>query len=405
MNARILFACELGAGLSYGYRIASFARSLAMAGCETHVVVPSTIRIRHAFDEGGTFFHRPPSLRGSGGQGYADSYADILLRCGWSNPDKLSSALKAWGQGLRRIAPNLVVAEFAPVAMLAARIAGIPVIAIGTGYTLPPSETPMPFTQAWNTPAPGRLDAVEREALTAINAALAGLDTKQLPHVASLFDTRANLLCGFPELSHYPQQELQPWIGPIYQDSTAERPDWPNHNGDRVFAYLNPAHPHFGALLQAVTLRRLPTVLHAPGLTLPVFGAIAREIGGGVPESVSLQQSPVCLKTALTECDVVVCHGVGTLSAALAAGKRVLHLPSHLEQDMVFHRVAVGKLGTGVPRLASSARVGAALDDLLTNNEFAHRAALFAERHKAETVERAIQRVTDRIRTVLAEVS
>ena len=403
MTSRILFTCELGAGLSYGYRMAALARRMATDGHEIHVVAPPAIPLRLAFAGVRAFFHRPPMLRGSGGHGYADSYADILLRCGWSDSNQLASALRAWGEGLRRIAPTLIVAEFAPVALLAARIAGIPVIAIGTGYTLPPAATPMPFTQAWNTPAPGRLDALEHEALQAINIALARLNAGPLPNLAALFDTKSNLLCGFPELSHYPQQASHPWIGPIYQDSTETEPVWPPRQGERVFAYLHATHPHFAAVLQAITIRRLPTVLFAPGLTMPAFDAIAHEIGSAVLDVVRLHLAPVCLKSALAGCDIVVCHGVGTLSAALVAGKRVLHLPGHLEQDMVSHRLVAGKLGIGVPSRASPERVGPALDTLLTDLAYLHNAVSFAEEHRTGTPELALDRVTTRIRAVLAE--
>ena len=105
---------------------------------------------------------------------------------------------------LRDVLPVLMVAEFAPTAMLAARLAGVPVRALGTGFTLPPQEVPMPWAQWWLPEPTGRLQAVEDAAVTAIGTALAGRGAPTLPSVASLFEGVELVRFGLPRLSHYP---------------------------------------------------------------------------------------------------------------------------------------------------------------------------------------------------------
>lgn len=399
---RILLTCELGGGISYGYRLAALARRLVADGHEIHVATPLQSPVHLAFKGINAFFHRPPALNPTGGEGYAASYAQVLLRSGWSDTDQLTSAIQGWGKGFRKIAPDLILVEFAPTAMLAAQTTTIPVVAIGTGYTLPPLAIPMPFTQGWRVPAEGQLEAVEAEALLAMNTALTRLGSEPLQHVAALFRTQGNIVCGFPELSHYPQQASYPWVGPIYSMSGGVKPAWPPHQGPRVFAYLQASHPHFVPLLKAIAERRLPTILYAANLSQSEFVRIAEDIDPAVLNLVSLHTTPVCMETVLADCDIVVCHGIATLSAALAAGKRVMHLPSHLEQHMVFHRLVTGRLGTGAPRNAKSAWVDAALGALLDDPLYHREATAFATRHATVTPDYAVEVIASRVTAVLA---
>lgn len=381
-----MFAWELGAGLGHLNRLAAVARLLAADGHEVHAVLPGVAAGQAVFAGCAAGVHRAPMLRGNAGTGYADSYAEVLLRCGWTDPAQLGTVLRAWDHGLRRLAPDLLVADFAPNAMLAARAAGIPVIALGTGFTVPPACTPMPFTRAWDTPRPGRLEALEAEAVAGANTALAGLGGAPLPSLAALFDAQARFLCSFPELDHYAQRGPAPWHGPIYARRDGIEPDWPDLPGPRVFAYVHAGHPHFTTLLQALATRRLPTVMYAAGLTPAQVQGVADP---DILRFVRFHGAPLRLDAALAGCDIVACHGVATVSAALAAGKPVLHLPGHLEQDMVLYRVSQQGLGTGTLSGTAAAWVGAALTSLLDDAAYGVRAAAFARRHQGAMPDRS----------------
>lgn len=391
---RIVFAWELGAGLGHLHRLAAVARLLA-TDAEIHVVAANAPAAKAVFAGCAAAIHHAPVARASDAHGYADSYAEILLRCGWSGSAPLGALLRGWTRGLRHLAPRLVVADFAPAAMLAARVLGVPVAVIGTGFTVPPRGTPMPFTRGWDAPPPGRLHALDQQALQAANAALAALGAAPLPRLDTLFDTAGRFPCGFPELDHYPQRGGEPWHGPIYATGEGMEPEWPGLPGPRVFAYLQAGHPHALPLLGALAERGLPTAAYVPGIQpgqARVLGAL---------RAVRLHPAPVRMGAALAGCDIVACHGVATLSAALAAGKPVLHLPGHLEQDMVLHRLAQAGLGTGVPSGAPLAGMRAALQALLADGEFAGRASAFARRHAGETPERSAQAVAAAIRALL----
>lgn len=356
--ARLLIISELGQGLSYGHRLALYVRGLG-PGHMVHVAVPRSSPLPAMFPEAEV--HTAPALPAMGGAGYAASYADVLQRSGWANPEALTAALRGWLAILRAVRPDRIVLEFAPTAMLAARVAGVPVVALGTGYTLPPLEVPMPWAVWWRQPPVARVQAAEDATVAAMGVALTAVGAARVASVSALFSGSDLVRCGLPQLSHYPQQEGQAWPGPIFAAEYGAAPVWPAGPGPRVFAYLDPAHPHFIPFVAAVARSVLPTALYGPRLTRAHCEAVLGRSGLAMPACVAVQEGPVQLRNALEEAQVVACHGVATLSAAVLAGKRVVHLPGHLEQAMVYRRLIWGGLGVGVPLEARSEWVEVAL--------------------------------------------
>src|SRR6185437_15975682 len=72
------------------------------------------------------------------------SYADILLMQGWEAPSRLWGLVQAWGNLLRLFRADAAVFDYAPTALLAARILGLRCALLGTGFELPPLQAPLP---------------------------------------------------------------------------------------------------------------------------------------------------------------------------------------------------------------------------------------------------------------------
>jgi hypothetical protein len=208
--------------------------------------------------ESGVSVHPAPELSGmEPANRYVDSYAEVLLRCGYAHQAGLRRMIRAWRQAFDRLRPDLVVADFAPTAMLAARLCGAPVAVIGHGFTIPPRRRPMPFTRPWDPEPLGRLAKLDAAATSAINRALGAAGSPDLlPALEALFDVEATFLCNFAELDHYEGRENGEYHGPIYADSHGIEPPWPKGNGTRIFAYVNASR---------LTLRPLLTALNGLG--------------------------------------------------------------------------------------------------------------------------------------------
>jgi hypothetical protein len=68
-------------------------------------------------------------------------YADLLVRYSLDQEPRLLALTRAWDDLLDGWRPDLVVGDFAPVLALAAR-GRLPVVHVGSGYTVPPAGEP-----------------------------------------------------------------------------------------------------------------------------------------------------------------------------------------------------------------------------------------------------------------------
>lgn len=257
--------------------------------------------------------------------------------------------------------------------MLAARVAGIPAIPVGMGWNLPPPTSPMPAIRFWHPPAPVTLRTSEARVLAAIAPALAAVGGACLPSLADLFDPAQSCLCSFPELDHYPARQDGDYFGAIYQATEGVTPVWPAGTGTRCFAYVNGRHPALHALLGGIADSGAPTVLHLRGV--PCDGQAT------VPPNAWLASTPVRMDAILSAGPIVVCQGMHTMAAALAAGCPVLSMPEHLEQTVLANRLAQQGLGLAVAPDAQRQDVAAALQRLADDSLFRTRAAAFAARY------------------------
>lgn len=370
--AKILFALDLGGGYGHVARVLPVADLLAAAG---HEIV---LALRPAGDMGavlGARRHRvvaaPALAGGNGGARVAECYADVLLRTGYDRPGVLERLLRDWMALFARERPALVISEFAPTAMLAARLAGQRQAVMGCGYTLPPRSRPMPAMRRWVSVPASRIAVSEARALAIINAALVALGGAPLAALEESLAADAAFLCTFPEFDHYGVRAGAAYYGNAFEVRAGVAPPWPGAgDGARGFAYLRAGAANVLPMMRAMAAEGIETVLHARELSAAVRAAL--------PAGIGLSAVPVRVGEAVAACAVVVCHSPGTAAAALMAGRPVLLLPEHVEQEMVAERLVSQGLALALPPSADEAQCRAALRALLDQPRFAAAARRFA---------------------------
>jgi hypothetical protein len=343
--AHIHFAWELGGGLGHAGRIKPLAAEALRRGHQVSMCLRELVHTHSVLAPLGVprlqapvWLHEVKGLPSP-----QISLAEILLTMGYVNADALQGLFSGWRDTLILLKPDLVVADSAPTAVLAARSLGVRSATVGIGYFMPPEATPMPVLRDWEPVQPGRVQAGDQQMLSAINTVLERVGAAPLHHAAQALLGDAPLHLTWPELDHYGRTSLpagQTWWGPSMLSGAGVVPQWPALDGPRVFAYLKTDHPDHALVLQALVKLGCVVECYLP------------EVASGRPPPVvspriHYSAGPVDLQAALPGCALCICHGgEATLAQALLLEVPVLLLPTQAEQFLISR--CVGRAGLGI---------------------------------------------------------
>lgn len=393
-------AWELGGGMGHVVPLSQLTQSLVRRGHRVHLALRDLSGAQTAL---GALSDMPqvrlwqapiwlPQLHGAP---QPVSYPELLFHAGYLDPTRLMPLVRAWRQLLEAAAPSVLVTDHAPTALLASR--GLPMrrAQLGTGFFLPPRQTPMPPFREWERVDPARLASSEARALATCNAVLATLGQAPLGTLQALFDTDESFALTWPELDHYspgPQGRagVQYW-GTLPGRDQGAPAHWPAGDGARVFVYLKADYPGIDGLLQVLSQGPWRCLAHVPGLTP---AQRQRVEGSG---RLQFSTAPVSMTQALAEADAVLCNaGSGTVCTALQAGVPVLMLPMHAEQMLFARRVVATGAGGYLLEADASARLATTLDRLLGDPGFRQRARALAAAHARSPTDDVAERMADR---------
>ncbi|MFC5547712.1 glycosyltransferase [Massilia aerilata] len=391
--ANILLGWELGRALGHAGRLKSLALPLLARGHDVSFALRDLVHTQRQLAgidapkfQAPFWQHRVNGLP----KGEA-SLADILLACGWIDAGAVNGLVDGWRALLQVTQAELVVCDYAPTAVLAARSLGIPSAAVGAGFTMPPALTALPPLRDWEPAQGERMAAGEARVLDSANAVLARYAAPPLARASGLLLGDAPLLCTFPELDPWrrPPDSVR-WYGPNVPPSAgAADPQWPAGAGARVFAYLNAPHAEHAAMLQALGAAGCRTLCYAPevaaGARPPVVGL-----------NIAWARAPVDLAQALPACEFVVCHaGESTVSQALLAGRPLLLMPQAAESFLTARRVREMGAGINIGELAWPLDWAAIVRSLLDGGAYRQAAQAFAKRHAGFDARRQAETLAD----------
>ena len=136
--ARIAFAWELGGELGHAISCSELARSLTARGHQVAFVFRELHNLRFLPNpiDGIEVFQAPVVPLEGLGESPPATFADILRGCGYRDPAVLGRLVAGWREIFARWKPDLVVEDFAPTALLAARIDGLRRVRYGNGFAV-----------------------------------------------------------------------------------------------------------------------------------------------------------------------------------------------------------------------------------------------------------------------------
>ncbi len=386
--AKFLFTWELGSGLGHLATLQPIVMGLAGRKHEVDLALCKVDQAAEYFP--GIACQLAPSSPASAGRYIVEpsTFAEILYNSGCENAERLKALVSKWRTLFEDLQPDVLVAEFSPIAFLAAQGLDMKRVQMATGHAWPPNVAPLPDLCPWRNNYPERLAMIEQRVLDALNAQLPQMGQPNIAYVAELF-TRADLqlLTTFPELDHYQSREGGNYVG-NWSHLQGAAPQWPAGESPSVFAYLK------SPLAISTVLRELAR----RGIATLAFVPDQDELG--LPSnwgSVRITREPVDIAQVAADCDLAVLHtGHGTTMQILLAGKPILALPLLGEQGIVAQNVV--RLGAGVSAEADNPpEIVRGLEALLSDNRYATAAKAFQDKYadfdRTTQIEQVIERL------------
>lgn len=331
---RILLANEAGGGRGHIQHLLHLARAFG-PGAE---FLAGLGRMEHADDlapvgaecfRGVRLSFAPDRVPG----GSAGSWGQLLAELGFADEALLTSQIGWWQQLILSRAVDLVVADHAPVVLLAVQglqARGVPVRALSTGNHFVVPHWQLPAFPTLFPEFPRRLHD-EAALLDGVNRAGAAHGVPALAALPAIYRADLTLVWSLPGMD--PDEALRE--GPPIALQSATLPV--AGSGDEVFVYFSTSEFQVPAVLAALKALPLPRRGYLPGATEAQRAELAAS--GMIVEPAALPQAEIVRRSRM----MLTSAQHGTVMMALATGLPQVALPQQLEQ--LSHARAAERMG------------------------------------------------------------
>lgn len=393
--AHFHLAWELGGDPAHAGRLRIVAQALLARGHVVSLSVRDLVLARRLLGDLDLPLLQAPAWLHGGAQNAA-SLAEIMLGAGYQDVQALDGLLRGWRSALGLLKPDVLVAEFAPTVLLAARSLDLPAAALGAAFTLPPPGQPLPNFRPWEAVDLARLAAAELHVLKVMNTLLVHHGGVPYARAADALLGQQHLLCAWPELDHYARPAAtEDWLGPAFITPPGAPPQWPPGQGHQVFVYLRQEHPAYIAVLHALVLEGCRVLCYQPevaaGAVPPVHATSLAWASGPVDLAAAMSQARLCVTQA----------GEGTVAHAMLAAVPMLLLPTQLERYLLAQRLEAAGVAINGGRFPGTVDWRSVVRSLLMDGRTLMAARGVADRYAGFSHAQLAQRVVARLESLL----
>lgn len=250
---------------------------------------------------------------------------DILLQRGYDSFAGLQALVKAWRALFDIYSPDLVVFDYAPTALLAAKTYSFKKIVTGVGFgALVPGTAAEKIFPAHGVDA--QIQSAEARAVDTVNKVANRMGIERINFISDLFVADKVVITNMPELDMYASKRIDAaYVGPLKRkNDSLPTATWPDSKHKfNIFTYLNCGNRSLRYLLPALAQVKANMLIY---------------IGGGKalpskPPSphIKLLDAPTNLDL-LRSTDLAIVDGGTTIARAISEGVPVLASPGQLEQ-------------------------------------------------------------------------
>lgn len=391
---KFLYVWEYGNNLGHLMAMLPIAVELRRQGWEGVFALPSKagsldVCIEILAEKGFQYIDNPYNRVCVKRPGSVRAHIDVLRSLdAFQSPEFLDYHLRAWNTVVAEVDPDLVIGDFAPVALMAATLRGIPTVALDSGYFYPDTDLdklPL-FNLTLDVPASAECARQVRQDelhfVRFVNQVLAQYSSFRLESAQDIYRCTRTLWLNYPELSPFPHKSSKGFIGAHMLPCDAgclESIRWPKREIPRpkVFVYLRLDTMQAIRILQVLNSKTELDIIAC----LPDAGEVIA--AKSINPHIQYQSAPIKLEKLLDEANLVICHGgIGLVHQALWAGVPVLTAPTHHEQKLNSENVA--RLGYGESLHYSDYSPDAihlAIENILSNEKYVVKARGFHLSH------------------------
>lgn len=338
--ASVILCSELGRSSGHLAKLADYAVELEAQGYSVKLVchdLQGAHQIPEFFDI--AIFQAPVfrDVKNKSGLGETNylNYSSILRSNGYAEPQTLAPLLRGWLHLQATLDADMVIADHAPTAILAAKLLKIPSILTGSGYSVPPLTSPMQTICPWKEPREADLLYEDQEVVQVVNDTIIelGFSEIRLKHAKDMFSDAAQWIFSIPEMDHYGPRD-QPYVVRWTNTTPRSNPVWPRAHGDKLFVYLHADSFYLRPLLEQLQLSQQPALVVVPGVS---SGLIERYHD----TNITLQRELVNLKLTADQCNLFINNGEHDIVYELLSyGIPSTLLPSEPQQVMLAYQLA-----------------------------------------------------------------